>query len=103
MASFITIRRTACLDAPGRPEFLTGTLYATENKAHRVVITALRGGAPEALTGSVTAYFIRPDQATVFLTGGIEDGAAVVDLAQSFNRFYRECPVVGIAKALKKR
>ena len=79
----IVIRREACLDAAGRPEFMRGTLYAAENQAHRFVISAVRDGQAVALGGEVTALFGRPDQETVYMTGEIEGGCACVTLPQS--------------------
>ena len=79
----IIISRTANLDRPGNTEFLSGTLFADENLAHTFAISATRNGAEVALSGVVTACFIRPDGGTVELNGTIEDGKACVTLAES--------------------
>ena len=79
----IIISRTANLDRPGNTEFLSGTLFADENLAHTFAISATRNGAEIALSGVVTACFIRPDGGTVELNGTIEDGKACVTLAES--------------------
>lgn len=78
-----TIRRGVDLDAPIVPEGLRGDLYVTENSAHRFIVTATRGGEPVALDGQVVATFIRADGGTEEITGGIDNGAAVVTLPQS--------------------
>lgn len=79
----IRIERTVSLDEANRPEFLKGTLYATENQAHTFVIHCTQAGEDVTLSGTVTANFIRPDNETVVMSGSIVDGAAEVDLAQS--------------------
>lgn len=79
----IDIRRTVTLNAPSTPEPLQGTLYATENMAHRFIISARKDDEDAALSGAVAASFIRPDGETVIMSGAIEDGCAVVTLAQS--------------------
>ena len=79
----IQIERTVPLNAAGQPEFLQGTLYATENQAHEFILHATQGGEAVTLSGTVTANFIRPDNETVVMQGTVEDGAAHVTLAQS--------------------
>ena len=79
----IIIERTADLGGLIVPEGLRGGLYANEAVAHRFVIHATRGGEPVTLDGQVVATFIRADGGTEELTGGIDDGAAVVTLPQS--------------------
>ena len=78
-----TIHRGVDLDAPIVPEGLRGDLYVTENSAHRFIVTATRGGEPVTLDGQVVATFIRADGGTEEITGGIDNGAAVVTLPQS--------------------
>lgn len=81
--SLIIVERTANLNGPIIPDALAGVLNGSEIDAHKFVITATRDGATVALTGTVTASFLRADGAEVVLTGEIEDGAATVTLAQS--------------------
>ena len=64
-------------------ENMAGLLYAGEQDAHVFVIGAARGDLPVTLTGAVTAYFIRPDDSTVVITGEISHGRATVTLPQS--------------------
>lgn len=77
----ITIERTVDLDRLGRPEQAQGTLYVQEDQAHKFVISAKSKGETTALTGTVSASFVRPDQQTVALVGEIEDGCAAVTLS----------------------
>lgn len=81
--SLITIERTANLNGPIIPDTIAGVLNGGESDAHKFAITATRDGAQVALTGDVTASFLRADGAEVALAGQIEDGAATVTLAQS--------------------
>lgn len=75
-----TIRRWVDLDAPIVPEGLRGDLFATEDSAHKFIISATRGGEVVTLDGQVVATFIRADGGTVELAGGLESGAAAVTL-----------------------
>ena len=81
MANIVLVRRCQ-LGAPVVPETLPGMLYATEDAAHQFVIAAVRGEYPVALAGEVSALFIRPDDATVVLSGEIIEGRAVVTLSR---------------------
>lgn len=81
--SLILIERIANLNGPIIPDTLNGVLNGSEIDAHKFIITATRDGAQVALTGTVTASFLRADGAEVVLTGEIENGAATVTLAQS--------------------
>ena len=81
--SLILIERIANLNGPIIPDTLNGVLNGSEIDAHKFIITATRDGATVALTGAVTASFLRADGAEVVLTGEIENGAATVTLAQS--------------------
>lgn len=83
----IPMERTVSLDEPIKVEKLTGTLFTAESNAHKFIISVTRGGDPEAVTGTVTARFKRQDGSAVFITGGIEDGAACVVLtADCYNQ-----------------
>lgn len=81
--SLILIERIANLNGPIIPDTLNGVLNGSEIDAHKFIITAMRDGATVALTGTVTASFLRADGAEVVLTGEIENGAATVTLAKS--------------------
>lgn len=81
--SLILIERITNLNGPIIPDTLNGVLNGSEIDAHKFVITATRDGAAVALTGTVTASFLRADGAEVVLTGEIENSAATVTLAQS--------------------
>lgn len=83
MANFIISRTVDLGRAGNNTEFLSGSLFADENLAHTFAISATRNGSAIALSGVVTACFIRPDGGTVELDGTIEDGKACVTLAES--------------------
>lgn len=79
----VTLTKTVDLNKMRQVDALTGMAFTTEQEAHRFVIDAVRGVTPEAITGSVTGRFMRPDGETVQLTPSycaIEDGKAVVTL-----------------------
>ena len=54
-----------------------------DNKAHTWRVTIMDNGRPAALTGTVTGYFIRGDDATVTVAGQLNGNVATVTLAQS--------------------
>lgn len=78
--STIFIERTVNLNGPIIPDTLTGVLNCGEVDSHEFTISATLDNEPFALSGVVTANFIRSDGVTVPLTGSISDGAAVVVL-----------------------
>ena len=76
----IEIERTRSLDEQFPPEQLYGAIYGGERNAHKFIITSTRDGAEIALSGTVTARFLRADNVDVALEGTIEDGKACVTL-----------------------
>lgn len=54
-----------------------------DNKAHTWRVTIMDDGKPAALSGTVTGYFIRGDNATVAVGGKLTGNVATVTLAQS--------------------
>lgn len=54
-----------------------------DNKAHTWRVAIMDGGRPATLTGTVTGYFIRGDNATVAVGGELSGNVATVTLAQS--------------------
>jgi len=82
----IVLNKTSFLDAPIQVESLHGVTFSNENKGHQFVISAMRGGELVALTGTVTAKFMRANNTTILLAGsgyaGIVDGKATVTLHQ---------------------
>lgn len=81
----ITIERNVSRDALVKPESLNGYTFTGEAGAHTFVITTTRRGASEALTGTVTANFLRADNENVAMGAGdcsLVGGKAVVTLRQ---------------------
>ena len=86
MRMSITIERTVSRDAMTVTESLSGYTFTGEAGAHQFVISATRGGEPEALSGTVTANFLRSDNENVAMGAGdcaLTDGKAVVELPQA--------------------
>ena len=78
----IVINKTAFLDAPITVDSLHGMTFTNESGAHQFVISAMQGGNPLALTGSVSARFMRANNTTILLTGSVTGGKAVITLHQ---------------------
>jgi hypothetical protein len=78
----IVINKTAFLDAPITVDSLHGMTFTNESGAHQFVISAMQGGNPLALTGSVSARFMRANNTTILLTGSVTNGKAVITLHQ---------------------
>ena len=73
----ILIERTIELNAPLLTEPLPGSLFTTENKAHQFLIACTQNGAPVALSGTVSAKFIREaNNTTILMSGSISGGKA---------------------------
>lgn len=61
-----------------------GALMSGENLAHKFVVSVTDGGAPVAVTGTVSAKFVRlTTNAEIALTGAVEDGCAAVTLSSN--------------------
>lgn len=86
----IVISKQVDLDDLLKPEPLHGYTFTTEHAAHKFVIACYQNGEHIALTGTVTAKFLKSDGVTVdlgsgdyaSLTGIDEDGNAFVILHQ---------------------
>lgn len=78
----IVINKTAFLDAPITVDSLHGMTFTNESGAHQFVISAMQGGNPLALTGGVSARFMRANNTTILLTGSVTGGKAVITLHQ---------------------
>ena len=60
---------------------LTVSLLSGDVDAHCILVECTRGGLPVDLTGaSISAYFMRADESTVFINGSIDGGRASVTL-----------------------
>ena len=82
--AIIDIRRTVSLDGAIMPEALQGMLYGGEDQAHRFIISATKDGQAHALSGTVSAVFVREaDMVEVPVTGGsISNGNAQITLGE---------------------
>ena len=80
------IRRTVELNEFHTPESLSGYTFTGESGAHTFIINAVRDKVPEALSGSVTAKFLRADGNTLLLQCSISDGAIVATFHQDCYR-----------------
>ena len=77
----IEVKRTVELDGLLRVDALNGVAFTQENAAHKFTIACTRGGNPYALSGTISARFMRADGTTVNLTGGtITNGVASIVL-----------------------
>ena len=77
----IPIDRVVNLDHPVLPDQLRGNFYVGENEFHTFRISAIQGGAPYSLTGTVEALALRSDGVTVRMTGSCSGGVASVAVA----------------------
>lgn len=83
----VVISKTVNRDVALNTEPLKGVTFNRENKGHKFVISCMRGGALETVTGTVVAYFMRANNTTCRIDGegfsGIDgDGRAWVVLPQ---------------------
>ena len=63
---------------------LTGNIFTADNQANRIGVIVTDGGESVTLTGNVSGYIIRQDDATVVVTGAITGGnKAYIDLPVS--------------------
>lgn len=76
----ISLERTINLGTTVPVERIKNALYYSESNAHKWVIAGKKDDAAIALSGSVTAKFLRADRATVAIEGSIENGKAAVTL-----------------------
>lgn len=90
----ITVQRTVNLSEPILPEAFPAPIYEGESYAHTFVISATKNKEAQLLSGSVVAFFDRPDGTTVRINGQVKDGKAYVTLTH-------ECYVEGGAFFLR--
>lgn len=62
---------------------LTGMVFQDESEAHTFQITGIDSNGPVSLSGSVSAVFVRPDNADIAINGSISDGKAVITLPEA--------------------
>lgn len=84
----IIIEKRINLDAPIKLDSLCGFTFTTESEAHQFVVRCDQNGQELTLAGTISAKFVRADGNTVELVGTIEDGKAVVTLAQDCYNVY---------------
>lgn len=83
----VVISKTVNRDVALNTEPLKGVTFNRENKGHKFVISCMRGGALETVTGTVVGYFMRANNTTCRIAGegfaGVDsDGRAWVVLPQ---------------------
>lgn len=83
----IVINKTSNRDTALNTESLKGVTFNRENKGHKFVISCMRGGVLEPVSGTVTGYFMRSNNTTCRVEGtgftGVDaDGRAWIILPQ---------------------
>lgn len=77
------IKKTVDLSKIQKVDQLEGPLYQLENGGHTFEITCLMDGEAAAVSGTVSARFLRADEETVYFTGTLTGNVASVTLPQS--------------------
>ncbi len=77
------IKKTADLSKIQKVDQLEGPLYQLENGGHTFEITCLMNGAAAAVSGTVSARFLRADEETVYFTGTLSGNVVIITLPQS--------------------
>ena len=73
--------RTTCeLNRPVTIKHLDGMFFSQDVQANRIVVSVVRGGVNENLSGTVSANIIRADGSTVVQTGSISGNVASVTM-----------------------
>ena len=62
---------------------LDGNLFSADNSANRVGVILTNNGQPSNIVGGIVAYLIRPDEATLIISGQSSSNRAWVDLPAS--------------------
>lgn len=57
---------------------LDGMLFSQDVQANRIMVSFVRNGAPETLSGNISANFVRADGSTVVETGSVSENVATV-------------------------
>lgn len=66
-----------------RVQELDGNLFTADNMANRIGVILTNNGSPVTITGGITAYLIRSDEATLIMNGASEGNRAWIDLPAS--------------------
>ena len=77
------IKKTVDLSKIQKVDQLEGPLYQLENGGHTFEITCLMDGEAAAVSGTVSARFLRADEETVYFTGTLTGNVASITLPQS--------------------
>ena len=77
------IKKTVDLSKIQKVDQLEGPLYQLENGGHTFEITCLMDGAAAAVSGTVSARFLRADEETVYFTGTLTGNVVSITLPQS--------------------
>ena len=82
MAIFETVLKSD-LKKPVHVKQLSGNLFSGDNQGNKITVEVLDNGSPATLSGGVTGYIIRPDNATLTVTGSISGNKASIVLPAS--------------------
>lgn len=77
------IKKTVDLNKVQKVDQLEGPLYQLENGGHTFEITCLMDGAAAAVSGTVSARFLRADGITEYFTGTLSGNVASITLPQA--------------------
>jgi hypothetical protein len=82
MAVFETVL-VSDLKKPIQVKQLTGNLFSGDNGGNKITVEVLDGGSAATLSGTVTGYILRADNATVTVTGTLSGNKASITLPAS--------------------
>lgn len=82
MALFETVL-VSDLKKPVQVKALSGNLFSQDNQGNKITVEVMDGGSPASITGNVTGYIIREDNATVVTNGSLVGNKASIILPAS--------------------
>lgn len=97
MAVFETILKSD-LKKPVQVKQLSGNLFSGDNQGNKITVEVMDNGSPATLSGGVTGYVIREDNATVTISSGTLSGnkASVILPEEAYNVVGRVSIVVKV-------
>lgn len=79
----VAINLYSDLQHPVQVQYIEGNMFSMDNAGNTVNVYVNDGGEPATLSGSVSALVIRPDGATVAVTGALDGNRAYVIMPQA--------------------